>query len=197
MLAGAPSDDSGADGVALPAPDPTASWYACRDEQRDRRKTLLTAALREVIDHYKQSRNFRDLQIVEMLFYSQLRNKDIAEIAGTSDNHIALLKHRCVARLQELVGSDISSSEVDPADSLISEIWQEQRLSCLKRHTLGAFLLGTLDDPWCEYVAFHLERLGCTFCRANLDDLKARSHEDQQTLRRRIMESTVGFLSRV
>lgn len=197
VLAGDAGDDSISADVALPAPDPTASWYVRRDEQRDRRKARLAVALREIIDHYKQARNFRDLQVVEMLFYTQIRNKDIAEIAGTSDNHVALLKHRCVARLQELVGPDVAVSEAETADNLISELWQEQRLSCLKRSTLGAYLLGTLEEPWPEYVAFHLDRLGCSFCRANLDDLKARDAEDQQTLRRRIMESTVGFLSRV
>ncbi len=190
------ADDSNASDARMAAPDPTASWYARRDEQREQRKRALAAALREVVDHYKQSGNFRDLQVVEMIFYSQLRNKDIAEIAGTSHNHVALLKHRCLARLQELVGADVPVSDDGPTDDLVSAIWQEQRLSCLKRSTLGAYLLGTLDEPWRQYAAFHLDRLGCSFCRANLDDLRARDAEDRQALRRRIMESTVGFLSR-
>lgn len=197
VLTGGQSGDSDSPDALIASPDPTASWYARRNEQNEQHKNALTAALRELIDHYKQSCNFRDLQIVEMIFYSQLRNKDIAEIVGVSDNFVALLKHRCVARLQELVGAGAPATEDGPPDDLISAIWQEQRLSCLKRSTLGAYLLGTLDEPWREYAAFHLDRLGCSFCRANLDDLKAGEVEDRLTLRRRIMESTVGFLSRV
>jgi hypothetical protein len=44
-------------------------------------------------------------------------------------------------------------------------------------------------------VDFHLNRLGCRFCRANLEDLRRRDVEDKsQSLYVRIMESTVGFL---
>jgi hypothetical protein len=43
-------------------------------------------------------------------------------------------------------------------------------------------------------VGDRLDRLGCRFCLANLDDLKHQTaHDDTRTLRHRILESTVGF----
>jgi len=197
VLTRAHDEDSADTAQQIPAPDPTASWYARRDEDRQQQKAVLAAALREIIDRYKKSLNFRDLTTVEMLFYCQLRNKDIAEIAGINEKHIALIKHRCLNRIREHIAAQGIRFEGDPADALLSDLWQEQRLSCLKRSTLGAYLLGTLEPPWHDYVAFHLDRLGCRFCQANLEDLKVKTADaGQRDLRHRIMESTVGFLSK-
>jgi hypothetical protein len=58
-------------------------------------------------------------------------------------------------------------------------------------------MLGTLEPDWHKYVEFHLNVLGCRFCRANLDDLQSQSQETQQeAFQARILESTIGFLSR-
>jgi hypothetical protein len=74
-------------------------------------------------------------------------------------------------------------------------VWAQGRLSCPKRNTIGAYLLGTLDEPWRDYVAFHLDQLGCRFCQANHDDLRrALDESESQAIRQRIMKSTVGFL---
>ncbi len=180
----------------IPADDLTASWYARRAEDHQTQRQVLAVALTELINHYKKSLNFRDLRIVEMLFYCQLRNRDIARHTEVSENHVALIKHRCLKQIHEQLGESPSTeSSADPPDSLLSEIWQEQRLSCLKRSTIGAYLLGTLEAPWREYVAFHLDRLGCRFCRANLEDLQSQTAEQiPRRLHERIMESTVGFL---
>ncbi|MBN1345043.1 MAG: RNA polymerase sigma factor [Phycisphaerae bacterium] len=187
----------------LAADEPTASWYARRDEAQDLQRSALTSALRGLIERFKSSGNFRDLQVVELLFYSQLRNKDAAEILSLDEKHVGLIKHRCLKEIRERIGqahplhASALSEDFEPYDALITEIWQTQRLSCLKRSTIGAHLLGSLDDPWQEYVTFHLERLGCTFCQANLEDLRRQTADDtSRTLRDRIMESTVGFLSR-
>lgn len=196
VLAGQGAVESAGADACFAAPDPTASWYARADEQHERRKTLLTTALRDVIEHYKQARNFRDLQIVEMIYYCQLRNKDIGEIAGVGEKHVAMIKHRTLGRLRERIGAKGVDDEAWVADDLLSTIWQEQRLSCLKRSTLGAFLLSTLEADWRAYVTFHLDRLGCAYCNANLDDLKAQNSRERTALRQRVMESTVGFLCR-
>jgi len=197
VLTGAHDEDAADPAQQIPAPDPTASWYARRDEDRGQQKVVLAAALREIIDRYKKSLNFRDLTTVEMLFYCHLRNKDIGEIAGIGEKRVALIKHRCLNRIREHIAAGGIRFEADPPDALLSDIWQEQRLSCLKRSTIGAYLLGTLEAPWHDYIAFHLDRLGCRFCQANLEDLKAKTADDgQRNLRHRIMESTVGFLSK-
>jgi len=197
LMAGGSGDASDTDAdvlTRLAAPDPTASWYARRDESHEQHRTALIRALRELIDGYKDSENFRDLQIIEMLFYCRLANKDVAGILSLDEKHVALIKHRAIKRIRESVSQ--TTGEFAPADTMIADIWQPQRLSCPKRSTIGAHMLGTLEPAWQDYVGFHLERLGCAFCRANLDDLRRQtSEDDSSSFRERIMESTVGFLS--
>ncbi|MGQ9649085.1 MAG: RNA polymerase sigma factor [Phycisphaerae bacterium] len=203
-LPGGSQEDSGDAADRLAAPDQTASWYVRRDEEQERRHEALAQAMQELVDGFKQSLNFRDLKIAEMLFYCRLRNKDVANIAGVRENHVAVTKHRYLKQLAERMtavlgnssaASDDSFLTAEGSDAMLCEIWRERRLSCLKRSTIGAYLLGTLDPDWQDYVTFHLERLGCQFCRANLDDLRRQTADDKtRRLRDRIMESTVGFL---
>lgn len=184
--------------------DPTASWYARRDEQQDQQRKALAEALRELIKGFRNSLNFRDLQIVEMVFYCQLPNNQAAQIAGVGEQRVGLIKHRCLKRIRERVGRVLrDSGPVGPSDGsgpaysdqMLTEVWESQRLSCPKRSTIGAYLLETLDQGWYDYVDFHINRLGCRFCRANLDDLRqATTESEQRALRERILESTVGFL---
>jgi RNA polymerase sigma factor (sigma-70 family) len=198
-MGGQPQD--GSDALQrVPSPDPTASWYARRDERRDLRRSALEEALRRVVSRLQEERSLRDLQIVEMLFYCQLRNKEAAGLAGVRENHVAVLKHRFLKEVRDLVGAagastGDSDSVLSGEETLLADIWETLRLSCLKRSTIGAWLLGTLEAPWAEYVEFHLNRLGCRFCKANLDDLNRQG--DAQVSRRsreRILASTVGFL---
>lgn len=190
----------------IAGPDRTASWYASRDEQGLQQRDTLSQALREMIQRYKDSLNFRELKIVEMLFYCQLPNKQVARLAESADEkQVALLKHRCLKRIRERVAKDIHRERRDDGsddvgdvteywDRMLRDIWEIERLSCPKRSTIGAYLLNTLEGPWHDYVDFHLNTLGCRFCRANLDDLKhSISEQEQHILRSRIMESTVGF----
>ncbi len=82
-------------------------------------------------------------------------------------------------------------------ENLLAGIWGDLRLSCLKRSTIGAWLLGTLEPPWASYADFHLNRLGCRSCRANLEDLRRPADgEPAVAARKRILASTVGFLRR-
>lgn len=192
----ATGDSDAVSSIDIAGSDPTASWYARRNETHDRQGAALAAALTELINDYKTAGSFRDLQIIEMLFYCQLRNKDIAAQTGVSENHIAVIKHRAIHQIAERVAQELSATEQwEPPDALLTEIWQEQRLSCPKRSTVGAYLLGTLEPDWWDYVAFHLDKLGCRFCRANLDDLKQQTaDEGRRAMRDKIMQSTVGFL---
>jgi len=205
-----PSEDASGSGNAvdqLAAGDPTASWYVRRDEAHELHARALSAAMRDLIDGLKRSLSFRDLKVVEMLFYCRLRNKDIAQIAGVRENSVAVTKHRYLKQISDRVADELRSGQadrmasgssappLDNADAMLSEIWRAHRLSCLKRSTVGAYLLGTLEPAWHDYVAFHLERLGCQFCQANLEDLQAQTRDDAtRQLQDRILQSTVGFL---
>lgn len=185
--------------IPYPSADLTASHYARNGEQVRIAGNALAGALGEMVAVLKQDENLRDLQIMEMLFYAQLRNKDIAKLSGLDEKAIALIKHRWLKQLRERVArrltqDDLSSIEDTPAsDSLLTEIWEEQRLSCPKRSTVGGYFLKTLEKAWQDYVEFHVNRLGCRFCRANLDDLQSETKETPRALREKVMQSTVGF----
>jgi len=77
-------------------------------------------------------------------------------------------------------------------------IWRRERLSCLKRSTLGAYLLGTLSDEWRDYVEFHLNVIKCPYCQSNLDDIKTEEAKSSEAtdFKKRVFESSVGFLKK-
>jgi len=79
----------------------------------------------------------------------------------------------------------------------LGEIWRRHRLSCPSRQQLGSYLLGALADEAADYVTFHLELVGCRYCRANLTDLQkqqAEASEAVETRRRKYFQSSAGYL---
>ncbi|MFW6061608.1 MAG: RNA polymerase sigma factor [Planctomycetota bacterium] len=190
-----PQEDSPRAFQNIASPEMTASWYARRDEAQHRQRTALTEALRETVRNLRDNLNFRDLKVIEMLFFCQLANRDVAPALGMTENQVALVKHRTLKAIRGRVARHLRGASVrDIPDALLSGVWLHQRLSCPKRSTIGQYLLGTLEEDWSDYVDFHINRLGCRFCQANLDDLKEKSASpDRMILRHRIMESSVGF----
>jgi RNA polymerase sigma factor (sigma-70 family) len=198
-----PTNDDASDAADnAPAPDPTASWYIRRDEQHDMARTALTTALRSLLHGMRENLELHDMQIVELVFYAQWPNQQIATELGEDAGRIAVLKHRWLKQLRDRVLQLLAQDE--PAipwdapqtlDSLLTEIWEDERPSCPKRSTVGSYFLNTLDHPWQGYVDFHINRVGCSFCRANLEDFQKQNHQDPVPLRNRILQSTVGFFS--
>jgi RNA polymerase sigma factor (sigma-70 family) len=187
-------DDSRPDAAGeLPGREQTASWYVRKDEGSQKLRDGLATALSTLIERLKSEENFRDLQIVEMLFYAQLRNKDAAVVAGIDEKHVALIKHRCLNEIRAKVPAGLPLESLGESGSLLTEVWEQQRFSCPKRSTIGRYLLGTLEEPWYTHVAFHVTRLGCRFCGANLDDLKTQAAQTPQVVHERVMQSTAGF----
>jgi hypothetical protein len=79
----------------------------------------------------------------------------------------------------------------------LGEIWRQHRLSCASREQLGSYLLGTLTEDHAEYVAFHLQVVGCRYCQANLADLQSQQAEAEPATharRRRYFQSSAGYL---
>jgi hypothetical protein len=72
------------------------------------------------------------------------------------------------------------------------------RLSCPERSQLGSYLLGTLDENQTQYVDFHIQTVGCRYCAANLDDLRAEvpSNGETTTRRSRYFQSSAGYLKK-
>jgi len=198
-----PGDDDSDSGpeARLPSPDPTASVYARRDEKRNEMHHSLAAAIDDLVGGYKDSLNFRELQIIELVFYAQLKNAEVAKAVGVEAGHVATVKHRSLSRIRkhllEQVQNKSGSDAADLPDALLTEVWEDHRPSCPKRSTLGAYHLGTLDSAWQGYADFHLNTLGCRFCLANMDDLKqSEDRADLERLRQRVLQSTVGFLKK-
>src|SRR6266571_2977692 len=82
--------------------------------------------------------------------------------------------------------------EQDRGEHSLGAIWRRQRLSCPTREQLGSYLLGALDPAHLDYIEFHLKRIGCSFCLANLADLEELQQEvpaHVQERRRRFFES--------
>jgi hypothetical protein len=85
----------------------------------------------------------------------------------------------------------------DRGEHSLGAIWRRHRLSCPSREQLGSYLLGVLDTEQHDYVDFHLKTIGCAFCLANLDDLKAQQQEaiaSTNQRRRRFFDSSHGLL---
>ena len=88
--------------------------------------------------------------------------------------------------------------ERDQGGLTVGEVWRRHRLSCPTRSQLGSYLLGALDAGEHDYVAFHLETIGCRVCAANLSDLKQTTSAapEKQRRRRKYYESSAGLLRR-
>lgn len=79
----------------------------------------------------------------------------------------------------------------------VGETWRRHRLSCPTREQLGSYLLGALDQQHSEYIDFHLSKIGCRYCQANLDDLRRQQQETSETVKTRqtkYFQSTAGHL---
>jgi anti-sigma factor RsiW len=79
----------------------------------------------------------------------------------------------------------------------LGEIWRRHRASCPTREQLGSFLLGAVSDDLAEYIHFHVQTVGCRYCLANLDDLKAQQEEKAETVstrRQKYFQSSAGYL---
>jgi hypothetical protein len=89
------------------------------------------------------------------------------------------------------------NSRRDAGVHSLGEIWRRHRASCPTREQLGSFLLGAVDDGVADYVRFHIQTIGCRYCRANLEDLKIQQDEGQEiatTRRRKYFQSSAGYL---
>lgn len=185
-----------------PAHSETPSRIAAEHERTRKQADVLARILRRLIEELRDKRKLEDLQVVELLFYVGLRNKDVGERLGRDEKAVAGVKFRTLNRLREFLDED-DTNDRDPlgghvvsADAGIAKVWRERRLSCLKRSTIGSYLLGVLEEPWQSYTTFHLEEVKCLMCRANVEDLSAESEQlSDGGLGERVFQSSVGFLS--
>jgi len=110
------------------------------------------------------------------------------------------------AQLEQLLRDDDSLrqqlqqvlQERDRGDHSVGTIWRQERLTCPTREQLGSYLLDVLDPSYQQYIEFHLQAIGCSFCQANLDDIKEHQQEKTQSShrRRKYYQSSAGLLNK-
>ncbi|MCG8648226.1 MAG: RNA polymerase subunit sigma, partial [Pirellulales bacterium] len=151
-------------------------------------------------DYEQWRQDMRENMIMEALFYARVRNRALSGLMGINETQIAVIRHRLMKRLRNLIeeaaGDPQGDEPITPSPDLLTRIWERDRPSCPKRTTLGKSLLGILDDSWQQYVVFHVQTLGCRYCQANLEDLREEGPaETRQARSQRIFQSTIGFVS--
>ena len=181
----------------------TPSHYVAGQENLAAQRDALVGGLRQWVEQCTDQGRFQDLIVIEMLVVLGLRNKEVAADLGLTEPAVAGVKFRVLDQWRKLTCSAPGSHEWEEADlagdSTLARIWREEGISCLKRSTLGRYLLGALDDAWQQYIAFHVEIADCDRCQANLEDLRTEDQRDaawREQLRERCFASSVGFLSR-
>ena len=185
----------------LPGSSETPSAIAAQAEAKQGQEQLLADLLRRLIHELRDRGAFTDLQVIEFLFYGDKRNLDVADLLEMDQKAVAGIKFRAIQKLSKFIEADEGAGEPaleeSRAEVTVARVWREQRLTCLKRSTLGSYLLGVLEEPWQSYTQFHLDVVGCPMCLANMEDL---AEEDRQIEPSRSHEamfaSSVGFLSR-
>jgi len=93
----------------------------------------------------------------------------------------------------------IINSRRDAGVHSIGAVWRRHRISCPSREQLGSYLLGALSDAQADYITFHIERIGCRLCRANLEDLRSLQQEEAEIVtsrRQKYFQSSAGYLRR-
>ena len=82
----------------------------------------------------------------------------------------------------------------------LGEIWRNHRVSCPTREQLGSYLLGVATREEGDYLEFHIYRLGCRQCEANLEDLKSSrqksAKEESKVRQRKYFQTSAGYLKR-
>ncbi len=188
-------------GDRLHSPE-TPSRYVAGREQLEAQRRLLAEILRQWVENCRRQHRFQELIVVEMLVVLNMRNKEVAADLGLSETAVAGLKFRVLQRWRRFAEASKQRLELAEDDlsreSTVGRVWREEGVSCLKRSTLGRYLLGALDPDWAEYVQFHVEVAGCDRCSANLEDLaeEDRDPTGHRRLAERCFASSVGFLSR-
>lgn len=180
----------------VPGTAETPSGILTQAEAQQAQEDILTRVLRKLIHEYRDRDSFDDLQVIELLFYGGRRNLEVGELLEMDQKAVAGVKYRAVQKLRKfLEGDKVVLPDGDRAEVTVAKVWQDRRLTCLKRSTLGAYALGVLDDPWLSYTQFHLDVVGCPLCLANLQDLEEEEvAEGRPRAAEQIFASSIGFL---
>jgi len=185
----------------VPSAGETPSQAAAQAETTAQQRALLGQMLRRLIHELRDRGAFNDLQVIELVFFAGTRNLEVAELLDMDQKAVAGVKFRAIQKLQKYMSehdpATLACVDETHADVTVSSVWRDQRLTCLKRSTLGSYLLEVLEEPWRSYTQFHLDVVGCSMCLANLEDLELEEEDGGLAAEtERIFASSVGFLKK-
>lgn len=92
------------------------------------------------------------------------------------------------ARLARLIAAQ------DDSPQSVGDFWRRRRIACPARSTWQAYLDNQIGGEFREYLRFHLEDIGCRYCNANLDDLRATADPAAAGRVRKFFATSVGRL---
>lgn len=200
-------EDEGLSIEDLATDDETPSALVRRDDLAAAGRRMLAELLRAWVDETWKEGEFTRLAVIEALFAAGWRNRDTWERFELRDEtSVAGIKFRALKRLRELaLERDVQrrvlpqlTSAVDAGEPLaidVQKVWREARVSCPARHWLARRLAKTLPDGPRSFLDFHVDELGCPYCRANQDDLaRAANQSDVDALAERFSASTLALL---
>ncbi|RME36261.1 MAG: sigma-70 family RNA polymerase sigma factor [Planctomycetota bacterium] len=199
-VVGEPSEGDGWWEQVSPESEETPSGAAVLAEAQRQQETLLAEILLRLIHELRDRNAFQDLQVIELIFFAGKRNLEVAALLEMDQKAVAGVKFRAIQKLQKYLAEYDPSARAcldeEKADVTVARVWREYRLTCLKRSTLGSYLMGVLEEPWRSYTQFHLDVVGCPMCVANLADLQAEEDEGTAADTERMFASSAGFLRR-
>ena len=124
---------------ACPGDAPTASRYVRQAEQLEQDQERLSNAIFEITRELKERTRFRDLKIAEGLFFVGLKNRQLADAMSVTENEVAVVKHRLLARLKTSMEQGAAAAVAESNEELLfpdlEQIWLDQRPSCCLLYT--------------------------------------------------------------
>ncbi len=203
---GLEDDEAAPPGIeTLVQDDDSPSRIVRRTDLHSQGRALLRDALREWVQETWAAGEFTRLMVVEALLRGGWRNRDTWERFGLRDETaVAGIKFRALKKLREIVAKTDETGEIVPSLSQLAEdgdvpidvatVWTEERVSCPARHWIARSLADALDKDPAEFVALHVDEIGCDWCQANRDDLKRQDDSTLEPLLKAIEASTARFL---
>ncbi len=168
---------------------------------------MLQELLRAWVDETWKENEFTRLMVIEALFAAGWRNRDTWERFDLRDEtSVAGIKFRALKRLRELAFErDVQrrvlpylTQAVDSGEALafdVSSVWKDGRVSCPARHWIARRLSNALPSGPRQFLEFHVDELGCEYCRANQDDLERRENSAEvDALLAKMSASTLQLL---
>ena len=112
---------------ARPGDGLTASRYVRQQEQLQQDRERLSNAIFELTRELKERTRFRDLKIAEGLFFAGLKNRQLAAAMSVTENEVAVVKHRLLARLKKAMEDGSATAVDENSEELLlpdlEEIW--------------------------------------------------------------------------